>query len=236
MKQRPAFTLIELIVALVLSTFVLVAIVGITAQMLRYEFEGTRKSVSTNWSTAAQDAIKKDLSSASVLYCPSASGINHTGLGGAGCTQVTSQVLSGCANYTFNPAASVPTPTRGTTAFHYCVWCGGALPDNCATPTKTPWLLRYELTTTPPTYTCPMALPNCGTTPNYTVVAQDIYLNAGNTWFFKRDDAVSGVEVQFMVGIGTAALAGTLLNTAIPTAQRASFRVSMNKSYGNSLD
>lgn len=233
MSQRPAFTLIELIVALVLSTFVLVAIVGITSQMLRYEFEGTRKSVSSNWSTAAQDALKKDLASASVLYCPSATGVNHTGYS-AECTAGTGNILSGCMNYTFNPAASVPAPTQATTAFHYCVWCGGTLPDNCATPTKTPWLLRYAASGVG--QACPMALPNCGTTAGYTVVAQEVYLNAANTWFFKRDDAVSGVEVQFMVGIGTSSLNSTLLNTAMPTAQRASFRVNMNKSYGNSLD
>ncbi|MBI5239503.1 MAG: prepilin-type N-terminal cleavage/methylation domain-containing protein [Elusimicrobia bacterium] len=234
MKNRPGLSLIELLVALVLSTFVLVAIVGVVSQMLRYEFEGNRKAISTNWSKTAQDQITKDLTKSSVIYCPSASGVNYTGYTAA-CTAGTSSVLVGCSNYSVNPAMSGRQNTNeNVLAYHYCVWCGGSGPPNgCVTPTTTPWLLRYAAEGA--AQTCPLALPNCGATAGYTVIAQDFYLNAANNWYFKRDDGAAQVEIQFMVGIGTRSLSG-ILNTAVPTAQRARFRVDVNKNVGNSLD
>jgi hypothetical protein len=236
MSRRPAFTLVELIVALVLSTFVLVAIVGVTSQMLRYEFEGSRKASSTNWSLLAHNAIKKDVGGASAIFCPSVcAGVNNPpGCGGAtGCGTVQSNYLSGCGNYSFQPyypAAAGPTDGADkVTSFYYCVQTAG-------TPSGDPWLWRYSQG--PGSATCPHPAPgSCGGASagsRVEVVAQDFYPYAANTWYFRRE-ASGGVEAQFTVGIGTTSVPGKQ-NTAVPTAQHIGMKVSMNKSFGNSLD
>jgi Tfp pilus assembly protein PilV len=229
MSHRPAFTLIELIVALVLSTFVLVAIVGVTSQMLRYGFESGRKSESTNWSLMSLNSMKKELLRGSILISPPPP--NGT----------TSMVLSGCSNWTTNTGfatvmgappcvmagANKGCPLDGNAgnvrSFYYCVWSGHA--------DGVPRLLHYA-----GTGTCPISpMPTCGVTGGFDVVAHRIYPDAGAAYIFKRDDTKSGVEMQFMVGYGTASVTGTP-SSAVPTAQHIRTTLSMNKSYGNSLD
>ena len=238
MKTRRAFTLVELIIALVLSTFVLVGIIGASSQMLRYEFDSSRKGTSTNWTLMTLDQMKKEILVGNVLYCPSPptppARNDHTPLGGALCTQNTSTVLSGCGDWTTNPSFPgfgpppvAPCTVNGcpldgvagnVTSFFYCVWDGA--------PTNPPWLLHYKGTT------CPInPLPACGATAGYDVVAQNFYLDSGNAWYFKRADDMSGVQMQFMVGTGSA--------TAIspnPTAQHVNVKFVMQKTYTNSLD
>jgi type II secretory pathway pseudopilin PulG len=221
MKARRAFTLVELIIALVLSTFVLVGILGVTSQMLRYEFESSRKSSSTNWSLMSLDMMKREVQQGSTLVTPIAG--------------TPSTVLSGCIDWTTNMSlyatppcvAGSGCPLDGVAAnvvsFYYCVWPAGS------TPSLTPWLLHYKGTTCPinPTPTC-----GAGT---FDVVAQDFYLDEGAAAYFTRDNDINGVQAKFMVGIGTTNVAGQR-NSAVPTAQHINVKISMQKAYGNTSD
>jgi len=228
MKARRAFTLVELIIALVLSTFVLVGLIGVTSQMLRYEFESSRKSTSTNWSLMALDQMKRELQQGSVLHIP------------ASPTGTISLVLSGCSNWTKNTTLGYAScnasgcPTDGVAAnaksFYYCVKTAG-------TPSGTPWLLHYcQGPGCPAAFSsCPYPPPGSCGAGTFDVVAQDFYPDSGNAWYFKRNDDIAGVEMQFMVGIGTASVAGQP-NAQVATAQHIKVKLSMQKSYLNTLD
>ena len=91
MKTRRAFSLIELVVALSLSAFVLVGIVGVASQMIRFQMESANKGDVTGWTLLSLQRMNKEIVDATVLQCPSAY---------PGCAGVNSDVLSGCSNYT----------------------------------------------------------------------------------------------------------------------------------------
>jgi|GEM_PF-6817279 len=226
MKTRLGFTLVELVIALTLSAFVLVGIVGVTSQMMRYQMEGGGKSNNTSNVLMSLDSMVRDLQGANVLYCPSNIGVDHTPSGGARCTQNTSTVLSGCIDYSLNTVYGVNGgPIDGNAAqvksFYYCVW------PAASTPTGTPWLLHYSQgpgATTGANASCPISpAPNCGTGA-YDVVAQNVYPIAGGAspYYFARANDVNGVQLLFQVGASTSATSPLqtttyqLINTKIP--------------------
>jgi prepilin-type N-terminal cleavage/methylation domain-containing protein len=214
------FTLIELIIALVLSTFVITALVGVISQMMRGQMEGSAKAVASGWTHMSIDAMQKDISNSSVLYCPFVDA-SHPG-----CTGPATSVLSACSNYTLNPGTGMGAaggPLDGVAAnvrsSYYCVWSAG-------TPSGTPWLLRYTGTT------CPIApTPVCGTG-SFQVVAQDIHpFDPAQDFLFQRADDAAGVQISFTIGRSTATA-----NNPNPSYSKVRTRITMQKSFANSYD
>jgi type II secretory pathway pseudopilin PulG len=228
MKAKPAFTLIELIMALVMSSFVIVGIIGVTSQMARYRMEGGAKSTNTGFTVMSLDRMEKDLQGASVLYCPYSTLENHSGWDSSGnCTQSQSNALSGCSNYSL---ATLPTGfiSGSPTSFYYCIWCGGS---PCATPTQTPWLLHYS-----GSGSCPISpVPTCGSG-SYDVVAQNVYPIGANTYYFKRDDAINGVDLMFQIGMSTGTGTGQDSILTTNAIQTVNTKISMQKAYGTTTD
>ncbi|MCX5793951.1 MAG: prepilin-type N-terminal cleavage/methylation domain-containing protein [Elusimicrobia bacterium] len=232
MSARPGFTLIELVIALVLSTFVLVGIVGVTSQMVRYQLEGGRKGINTSYELMSLDSMVRELQGASTLYCPSyCTGVNTPAkcTQATGCGSRTSSYLSGCIDYTLNPnVPGAPAPADGVAAnvkaFCYCVW------DKANTPTKTNWLLHYSNKASGcpyPAGTCPNA---CGTG-TYDVVAQDIQ-PINSTFYFQRSDDINGVQLLFQVGASTTTT--SVLRTE--TKQLVNSKIPLQRAFTDTFD
>lgn len=106
-KRPPGFTLTELVIALSLAAFVLVGIVSVAAQMIRFQMEGKTKGDVTGWTLLSLNRMHKELEDASVLAYPTTTG-DH---------------ISGCSNYSRVTNAALD-PGKPITAFWYCVAAG----------------------------------------------------------------------------------------------------------------
>ena len=235
------FTLTELIIAVSLSGLILMGIIGISAQMVRFQLQGARKGDVTGWTLLGLQRLNKEIENANVLDCPATAATST-------CTTAPynpSQVLSGCTNFTKQTNAPYDE-NRETVAFYYCVPAPGhALQDH---------LVRYELKSGPnpaggfhstPAPTCPITpVPaTCGNTPaspvTMEVLVKGFYAHntQANFPFFERADDVSGVRLRYQVGLATAT-AEISPTTAgpIPTYMRFDMKIGMNKSYTNTLD
>ena len=207
------FSLIELIIALLLSTFVLIGVVGVAAQMIRFQMEATKHGEVTGWVLLSLVAMQRQLEGASVLYCPNAA--NGACLGGD-----ETEFLSGCTNYSRHLSQPIGVGLRidaskENVSFYYCV-------DDDK-------LLRYEKKGTPTS--CPISpTPVCGSG-NFKIIASHFYQIDANTEFFARAQDIAGVELRFMIGIAT-----PTPNIPIPVVTTFRTKVGMNKSYLNDLD
>lgn len=215
-RGRRGFTLVELIVALVLSAFILVGIVGVATQMVRFQMEGQRKGEVSGWTLLSLAKMHKELEDASVLDFPSI-------------TNTTGDHISGCSNYTRVTDAPIDD-SLPVTAFWYCVETGGLTPNR---------LLRYFATTNCPAGVCPagacpMPAPSCGAG-GFEVYAQDFRKRDGLTYFFRRASDVAGIEVNYTVGVATAT---DVSNQQMPSPVflRVQTKISMNKSLSNAAD
>ncbi|MCX5796231.1 MAG: prepilin-type N-terminal cleavage/methylation domain-containing protein [Elusimicrobia bacterium] len=220
-RRRAGFTLLEMIIALVLSSFVIMGIFGAVSQMMRGHMESSAKATNSAWALMGLDSMQKELSNGTVLYCPFTDGSHR------GCPGKTSTVLSGCSDYTPNPGAGLGPaggPLDGNAlsvkSSYYSVW------DAASTPTKTPWLLHYTGTS------CPIdPAPACGSG-SYDVVAQDIYPNdPALDFYFRRADDVAGVQLLFTIGQQTRSA-----NGQAPAFSKVDTRVQMQKSFSNPYD
>lgn len=200
------FTLVELIVALVLSAFVLVGIVGVATQMVRFQMEGQKKGDVSGWTLLSLSKMHKELEDASVLDFPSAA-------------SPTGDYISGCSNYTRITNAPID-PALPVTAFWYCVETGGLTPNR---------LLRYSSAGV-----CPMPAPACGSG-SFEVYARDFYKRDGLPYFFRRAPDASGIEVNYTIGVATAtSLANE--HMPAPVFLKVQTKISMNKSFNNPAD
>lgn len=200
-RRRAAlgFTLTELVISLTLSSFVLVGIVGVASQMIRFQMEGKTKGDVTGWTLISLNKMHRELENATVLDYPTTTGDS----------------ISGCSNYT-KVTGGVIQVGGAIEAFRYCV-SGNQL-------------MRYGSTGA-----CPMGAVTCGVTGGYEVYARDFYKIGGMTYFFRRANEVSGLELNYIVGIATANADPTGQRT-MPVYMKVQTKIGMNKAYNNTLD
>ncbi len=74
MKKNQGFTLIELIIAVSLASFVLLGVASIAAQMARSQVDGIRNGTATGWSVVSYMSMSKEIEDANVLAYPIADG------------------------------------------------------------------------------------------------------------------------------------------------------------------
>lgn len=230
------FTLTELIVAVSLSALILVGIMGISAQMVRFQLQGSRKGDVTGWTLLGLQRMNKELENANVLDCPTNDGSSVTCVA----PRNPSDRLAGCINYTRQSVPPGPlAANQRTLAFYYCIPVVGQYAYQ---------LLRYELESGPGTglpATCPLTpIPvACGNAPSapmtMEVVVKGFYPSDGQTPFpfFERADDVSGVRLRYTVGLATptAEISPTAAGP-VPTYMRFDMKIGMNKSYTNTVD
>lgn len=232
MSKTAGFTLTELIMSTTLSALILVAIIGVSTQMVKFQVESTRKGDVTGWTLVSLNQMNRELEEASVLDCPRpATGTvpPYTNP----CDGVGSSILRGCSNYTratnsyINPDTGVNYPT---TAFYYCVPTAGTYANN---------LLRYALVTTGTGARTCIINPTCGNAPTggqtMDVISTNVYQIDPATPFFRRADEIMGVELNYIVGIATPsahALKGPpMTGGPVPIHVRFTTKIGMNKSY-----
>lgn len=70
MRKSPGFSIIELVIAISLSSFVLVGVATIAAQMARTQVDGIRSGTVTGWSLVSYQSMAKEIEDANVLAFP----------------------------------------------------------------------------------------------------------------------------------------------------------------------
>lgn len=224
LRSRAGFSLTELIISMLLSSFVMIGIVGIASQMVRFQVEGMKKGSVTGWSLVALTAMNKEIEDGSTLVYPT----NGTG---------ARDSLTICKNYSHSrngPGSG--GALDGSTNVERISYCYDA---------TAPGHIRRMVSTCDPggvPGACAAGCPALGVAPGACsgfpeVVATGVYRhNVANTAFpgnelFRRADEVGGVQIRYIVGNPTP-------TTNMPMPQTMSFdlKFAMNKQYNNTDD
>lgn len=207
LSSRAGFSLTELIISMLLSSFVMIGIVGIASQMVRFQVEGMKKGSVTGWSLVAITAMNKEIEDGTTLVYPT----NGTG---------SQDMLTICKNYTHITNAALSTG-------------GGAPPieriSYCYDSTAPGYLRRsYATGACPALGTSPGAC-NAGSYPE--VIATGVYRDASGNNVFRRADEVGGVQIRYRVGNPT-----PTTNMPMPQSMAFDMKFAMNKQYNNTQD
>ena len=206
------FTLLELVIAMSLASVVLVAVVSIAAQMVRFQMEGIRSGTITGWSLVSVTAMGKEIENANVMAWPTTA-------------NPASDTLIICQNWSRLTGGKIDTSAAADVTLTYY----------CYNPT-TKIIWRYS-DRNPTTVTCPApptpALPACDGSGTYTekgAVATNVERDSGAS-VFTRDDAIGGVRIRYLVGSPTP-------TTNRPKAVYMPFdvKIGLQKQYNNTVD
>lgn len=214
---RGGFSLAELVIAMALSSFVMIGIVGISAQMVRYQVEGMKKGSVTGWSLVSISRMNKEIEDATVLVYPTnGSGARDNLIGCKNWSRYANGGAGGRLDASGAPAGNV-------VLFYYCY------------DTTNRYIRRYANVGT--AVACPAgvpAIPACDGSGGWTendVVATGVYRDTSNNFLFRRADEVGGIQIRYVIGNPTP-------TTNMPQPQTMAFdtRLAMNKQYNNTLD
>lgn len=216
-KPNAGFTLIELILSLSLSTFVLMGIVMVAASAMRAHFEQIRKGEANVYTLYSAQQLTRDLEEAT--YIPP--NFPPAGAGGG-------NVLKGCKNYSpilnaqgdgrYDKTDGGPYDPDGAGAspptsfyFVYCVKVeANDTPRLKADGTTTPWAppqrSLYRYTGSPCADTLPTPENTCGTG-GEVVVSNRFYpysdTNPDAARFFRSSANERRVRLRYSIGIST---------------------------------
>lgn len=231
MRDPRGFSIIELVIAISLASFVLVGVATIAAQMARHQVEGIRSGTATGWSIVSYQAMSKEIEDANVLAYPYNNG-----------DSADSIIL--CKNWS-RAKAALPgaqlDSSEVTTVVQYCVDPTPAVPPETGFK-----LRRYAYTGNCP---CPGAPAGpCNAVPaactsdapggSWTesgVVGYRLeklpgaYAGAPNVFY--RDNTIGGVRLRYAIGRQT-----PTTNEPIAKFTTFDFALSMQKQYSNTLD
>ncbi len=186
MKVRSGFTLVEMIVAVALSSIVMVGLIDITASMLERHFEGIRHGKIDSETLYSLEQMRLELEAATYYSYPNTS--SPSGMSVQGCGNYFSANSPGTQIYTA-PGATI-------SSFAYCLQnhcAAGTNPALCDPSGYTgPYdLVRYSSTG------CPIS---CGSGSAQTLVYQNVYLEPGFSNPFYLNPQFSGVDLHMVVG------------------------------------
>ncbi len=224
MRKSSGLSLIELIVAISLASFVLVGVAVIVAQMARSQVEGIRSGTVTGWSVASYSAMAKEIEDASVLAYPTV--ITPTADQIVICKN-WSRLMGALPGAPLNPAIDV------------------AVIQYCVDTTDAANLRMWRYANIGPLVICPNppaapVLP-CTATPPGTWNENGIGNGIGIVGFrlerlgvlpvFLRDDGIGGVRLRYVIGRQTP-------RAGEPTPKNTlfNFGIAMQKAYANSFD
>ncbi|MCM2303388.1 MAG: prepilin-type N-terminal cleavage/methylation domain-containing protein [Elusimicrobia bacterium] len=231
MKNSRGFSIIELVIAISLASFVLVGVATIAAQMARSQVEGIRSGTVTGWSLVSYQAMAKEIEDANVLAAPDTHGEASDSIvicknwsrgmaGGPPGGPLDATGVSTVVQYCVDPAAPVPPETTGFTLrrFSYdgncpCPGAPGpcnAVPVACTATPPGPWtqpqVVGFRLEKIPGAYN---GAPNV----------------------FLRDDTIGGVRLRYVIGRQTATA-----NEPVVKFTTFDFGISMQKQYTSTID
>ncbi len=207
-NARAGFTLLEMMIAVGLSSMVLVAVVSVSTSMIRTHMDGIRKGTIAGWSSVSFVHMSQEIERANVLVSPTSGAPD-------------SNLLVGCVNWSRQMPGGLMDPSQPLTLFAYCY--------NPAQ--KEIW---YYTTTV--AGVCPAAPPviACDGTaafPTHMQMALNVEMLAPNATMFTRDDNIGGVRINYVVGEQTPT--ATRPN---PVFMPFSVALSMQKAYLNTAD
>jgi prepilin-type N-terminal cleavage/methylation domain-containing protein len=208
MRAPEGFSLIELLIALSISLFVLVGIVSLNTSMVRFHFEGIRRGEVTGMTLYGLSQLHRKLENASHLQFPNS-------------TSPSGNILSGCVNW--SAALSRITGTgkidagASVESFYYCVDSANSL-------------MLYRSSVCPPVPPASCGSASAGMDME-TVVFRNFFKMDNQPQFFKRSAAVAGVELHYIVGHAT-----PTANVPIPVAYKFNIKIGMNKASHNAED
>ncbi|MDE2490402.1 MAG: prepilin-type N-terminal cleavage/methylation domain-containing protein [Elusimicrobia bacterium] len=222
-RARSGFTLIELIVALGLSSAVLIAIYALLASMVKFQVEGARQGTIESWSIAGVTTMDQEIETANALVYPSVDG-------------ASADSIMVCQNWSYESGGATTGAAMNPSANTYTIaYCYDSANKRLM---KSRAASGYgEMTGCPAKGTAPAAC-TTGNAYNYTVIATNVNrLNGAN--IFTRDDAINGAWVQYVVGdTATGSLAPGAGNPQMVNAKYMTFdfRIPMTRPYANSFD
>ena len=217
-RRRAGFTLLELVIALSLSSIVLIGVFSMMASMMTYEAEGLRKGSVNAWSLASLVAMNREIESASALVYPTTGGQDSLVI----CTN-----WSRLMNTTGGAKISAADPVSLNT---YC-WESGTN------------LLRRQVTSGMG-QTCPASLgytpPACNSA-TYggasSVMATGVYRDSGANFIFTADPTSTGtIRIRYVVGNPSAGVSANegngLTNYVNPQTMAFDTRITLDKAVG----
>lgn len=231
MRAPRGFSIIELVIAVSLASFVLVGVASIAAQMARHQVEGIRSGTATGWSIVSYQGMSKEIEDSNVLAYPYNNGDAAdsiilcknwsravTTLPGG---QLDAGTVSTVVQYCVDPTAAV-APETGFKLRRYAYNgncpCPGApagpcnaVPASCTSDTPGGlWtesgVVGYRLEKLPGAY-------------------------AGAPNVFYRDNTIGGLRLRYAIGRQT-----PTTNEPIAKFTTFDFALSMQKQYSNTLD
>ncbi len=236
MRTSGGFSIIELVIAISLASFVLVGVATIAAQMARSQIEGIRSGTATGWSLVSYQAMSKEIEDSNVLAWPKDD-----------LTSADAVVV--CKNWSraqTGPDQRLNTntdPPGGNlvTVTQFCVDPAAPVPPQTGFT-----LRRLSRVGLPPTVTCPAAVAapaTCGTTPSAPWGAwtetgvvgfrlekiPGAYTGAPNV--FLRDNSIGGVRLRYVIGRQT-----PTTNEPTPKFTTFDFGISMQKQFNSAVD
>jgi Tfp pilus assembly protein PilV len=164
-------TIVELMVAMVLSSVVLLGLIQISTDMARRHFEGIRSGRVDSSLLYSLEQMNSEIESASVV---SIVDYNHS--------------IQGCVNYSPALGGAIDT-TQPITAFAYCM----ESPSGTTPPAYT--LNRYSVSVSGPG-----CAPSCAMSTPQTLVSQNVYFESANPMPFSSDQSFGGVDMHFIIG------------------------------------
>jgi len=216
--SKSGFSIIELVIAISLSSFVLVGVATIAAQMARSQIEGVRSGTVTGWSLVSYLSMAKELEDANVLAWPILDG-------GA------SDAVVVCKNWSRvqeGPDRRLDKNAPGlVSVIQYCV--DSTDPTNLV-------LRRYANVGAGVTCPNPGAAATCVASPAGTwtqtgVVGFRLEKLPGFPNMFTRDNSIGGIRVRYVIGKQTATT-----NEPIVKFTPFDIGIGMQKQYNNTLD
>ena len=179
--RAAGFTLVELILAVGLSTVVLIGAFSMLTSMIQYEVEAGRKGSVTGGSLMSLGAMNADIAAASCLVTPPLSGVPGDSL--VVCTNWSRQAKQGDPNGNFLDS------TSGNTIYSYCYDPANFLIRGMSQSGACP-----AVGAAPPV--CTVA-----GYPTGTVLATGVYRDKNGSLLFQYDTTTPGaIQLHYVVG------------------------------------
>lgn len=213
--KKNGFSIIELVIAISLSSFVLVGVATIAAQMARSQIEGVRSGTVTGWSLVSYLSMAKEIEDSNVLAFPIADG-------------ATSDSVLVCKNWSRVVGGKLDSNAPGlVSVIQYCV--DSSDPTNLI-------LRRYANVGAGVACPSPGVPAACVSSPGGTwtqtgVVGFRLEKLAGFPTMFTRDNSIGGVRVRYAIGKQV-----STTNEPVPKFTPFDIAIGMQKQYNNTLD
>ncbi|MDD5305296.1 MAG: prepilin-type N-terminal cleavage/methylation domain-containing protein [Elusimicrobia bacterium] len=219
MRRNEGFSLIELVIAISLASFVLVGVATIASQMARSQIDGIRSGTATGWSLVSYMSMAKEIEDANVLAFPIANG-------------AAADSLIVCKNWSRVVGGKLDTNAPGlVSVIQYCVD-----PTAPVAPETGFKLRRYANIGAGVVCPDPGVPVACSGAPTGTwtetgVVGFRLEKLTGFPNMFTRDNSIGGVRLRYAIGRQT-----PTANDPNPKSTPFDIAIAMQKQYNNPLD